>query len=248
MRLGALILSILLCSLLSLAGCSEKKADNKAVSEKTIVKRPIMIPPEEKIADRKTAAEEPVAATKDPVEAAEEKKTDEIKDAGEERHYIAPGDESLLMIAAREDVYGNPLKWIVLYRLNRDSFNDINKDESFPDKFVPAETRLLISEPRAPEKAVHNASIEHWVVNVLSSTEGEMIAPDAIKLVDSGYYAYITVANVKGHEYTRLRVGFYDDRSTAEAEAKKISEMLDVSDVWTTTADKSEFNEYGGYK
>lgn len=245
MRLGPLILSILLISSLSLAGCSEKKADTKAVSKKTVVKRPINPPPEEKATAQDTVVEKDIPTIED-------EKTDEIKEpeyeAEAERFYITGGDESLLMISAREDVYGNPLKWLLIYRLNRDSFNDINKDESFPDRFIPAETRLLISEPRAPEKATENGSGEHWVVNVLSSTEREMIAPDALKLVDSGYYAYITVANVKGHDYTRLRVGFYDNRSAAEEEAKRISEMLEVSDVWTTTADESEFNEYGGYK
>ncbi|MBN1627264.1 MAG: SPOR domain-containing protein [Deltaproteobacteria bacterium] len=241
MRLGHLILSILLCSLLSLAGCSEKKSVNTPVSKKTVVRRPITPPPEEKAAALNTVVEKDIPTI-------EEEKTDEMKDAEEERFYIAGGGETLLMIAAREDVYGNPHKWLLIYQLNRDLFNDINKDESFADKFVPAETRLLISEPLATEKAADSGSGERWVVNVLSSTEGEKIEPNAIRLVDNGYYAYITVANVKGDDYTRLRVGFYDDRSTAEEDAKKISEILNVSDVWTTTADESEFNEYGGYK
>jgi hypothetical protein len=241
MKLGALIISILIISSLSVIGCSrETPADS---NKKIVVKKPITKPLEEKNI-KKTSPADDSAPAPDKIKAGDVKKPEKEED----RSYLAVGDESLSKIAARKDVYGDPLKWILLYRFNREAFTQIGKDESFPDKYVTAETRLKIAYPGETGKSSKTGAKEHWVVNVLSSTEGKEIVPDAIKLVDNGYSAYITSANVKGQGYIRLRVGFYDEKSAAEDAAKKISTILNISDLWTTRADESEFKEFGGYK
>lgn len=240
MKLGTLILSTLLISSLILAGCSGENTDD-TLTKKVVVRKPIIDPPEEKDIAQVQDVEKPA-----PV--AEEENIDETEEAAAEEFYITGGDESLSMIAARDDVYGDPLKWIILYRLNLDAFKENKKDESFPDQIVPAETRLKIAAPAVAEKTLINGDEDRYVVNVLSSSEGEKIAPKAIKLVDSGYNAYITVANVNGHDFHRLRVGFYDKRAMAEEAGQKIAGLLNVSDVWTAMADELELNDYGGYE
>lgn len=241
MKLGTLILSILLIFSLMLTGCSGEKTDDNSLTKKVVVRKSITAPVEKKDIDRVQDIEEPA-----PV--AEEENIDETEEPAAEEFYITGGDESLSMIAAREDIYGDPLKWIILYRLNRDAFKENKKDESFPDQIVPAETRLKIATPAVEEKTLINDDEDRYVVNILSSSEGEKIAPKAIQLVDSGYHAYITVANVNGHDFHRLRVGFYNKRAMAEEAGQNIAELLNVSDVWTATADELELNDYGGYE
>jgi len=241
MRLGATIISILMIYSLSLIGCS--KENPAAINKKAVVKRPIAKPPEEKNTKQTASVEQPAQSP-------EINKVEEIKktETGEEKVYIAKGDESLSKIAAGNDVYGDPLKWILLYRFNREAFNNIAKDESFHEKYVPAETRLKIVPPGDIKTTLENDAKDHWVINVLSSPEEKLVVADAVRLIDNGYPAYITSANVKGQDYIRLRVGFYDDKAAAEDEGRKISEMFNVSDLWTTRAGETEYKEFGGYR
>ena len=241
MKLGTLLLSILLISSLSVAGCSEKNSNDS--DKKVVVKKAIIKPPEENNTKKTPDVGDSIPApeTETPAEIT---KTEKV----EERFYAAKGDEGLSDIAARNDVYGDPLKWVILYRFNRGAFDGIKKDESFPDKHVPAEVKLEVVSQCYTGKASMTGSKDHWVVNVLSSPEGEKIVPDAIRLTDNGYPAYITKANVKDQVYMRLRVGFYDNKTAAEDAGQKIKGILNVSDIWTTSADESEYKEFGGYK
>ena len=188
-----------------------------------------------------TSADEP-----SPLDALEN--TDETKKADKEEKgvYIAKGDESLLNISAREDVYGDPLKWVLLFRFNREAFGKIGIDDALPEKIVPAETKLKVVSPE-DTKSISGTGT-HWVVNVLSFREGENIVTDIVRLVENGFAAYITKANIKGQDYVRLRVGFFNEKTEAENEGKKIMALLNTSDFWITKADEAEFKEYGGYK
>ncbi len=241
MKLGTLLLSILLISSLSVPGCSEKKTNDSA--GKVVVKKAITESPEEKITKKAPAVSEAVPATETdkPAETPTPEKA-------EEKFYTARQNENISDIAARDDVYGDPLKWILLYRFNREAFDGTQKDETFPEKPVPAEVKLKVISRGDARKTLTTGPRDHWVVNVLSSPEEEKIVPDALRLVDNGYPAYITKANVKGQDYIRLRVGFYEEKTGAEAAGKKIAEALNVSDIWTTRADESEYKEFGGYK
>jgi len=242
MKLASLAVSILIISSLSLLGCSREKPSDTA-AQKTVVKKPITKPLEEANIGQGL----PVNGS---APAPETEKTDETKKAEKEKNgfYLTKGDESLSKIAARKDVYGDPLKWILIYRFNREAFDKIGKDEAFPDKYILAGTKLKIVSPADTGKTSKTSPENHWVVNVISSPNGEKIVPDAIRLVDNGYPAYITSANVKGQDYIRLRVGFFDEKTVAIDEGKKITTMLNVSDVWTTRAEDAEFKEFSGYK
>jgi len=241
MKLGTLLLSILLISSLSVVGCSEKKSNDS--DRKVVVKKAITAPPEEKITKKAPAVIEaaPATETDKPAETTKPEKA-------EEKFYAAKGNESLSDIAAKDEVYGEPLKWILLYRFNRDAFDGVEKDETFPDRFIPAEVKIKVISQGDAGKALMTGVKDHWVVNVLSSPEEKKIVPDAVRLADNGYPAYITRANVKGQDYIRLRVGFYEEKPEADAAGRKIAEVLNVSDIWTTRADASEYKEFGGYK
>jgi hypothetical protein len=238
MKRARLAILILMIPFILLIGCSREKPSTKAV-QKTVVKEPITLPVE-----KENAGQAQTPDTAPPLPATG--KTNETKPSGEQEKgvYTTKGDESLAAIAARQDVYGDSLKWILLYRFNRGVFEKMEKDASFPNKPVPAGAKLKIASP-AGSKTVSGS---HWAVNVLSFPEQEEIVRDAVNLVDSGYPAYIIKANVKGVDYLRLRVGFFKEKTAAESEGQKIMTLLNVSGVWTTKTEETEFKEFGGYE
>jgi cell division septation protein DedD len=236
MKRVCLFLSVLMILSLLLFGCSREKPSSKP-AQKTVIKEPIIVPVEKEA----TAQTPPAAApTTPPVQAkAEENKAQAAPQ--EKGIYIAKGNETLAVIAAKKEIYGDPLKWIILYRHNKSVFDKTAKDALLPDKQVPAGTRLKVASP-APRPG------KYWVVNVLSFPQQEKIVPDAVTLSDNGYPAYIIKANVKGVDYLRLRVGFFSEKTAAESEGKKIAAMLNIADVWTTRPDETEVKEFGGYE
>jgi hypothetical protein len=235
MKRTCLFLSVLMILSLLLFGCSREKPASRP-AQKVVVKEPIPVPVE-----NETAPATQAPAVSSPVQAQPKAEENKPTAAQEKGVYIAKGDETLAAIAARKDVYGDPLKWIILYRHNRSVFDKTTKDTSFPDKPVPAGTRLKVASP-APKTG------KYWVVNVLSFPQQEKIVHDALTLADNGYRAYVIKATVKGVEYLRLRVGFYSEKSAAESEGKKLAAMLNIADVWTTRPDEAEVKQFGGYE
>jgi len=176
-------------------------------------------------------------------------------DAGEEEtemekmigFYIAKKGDSLSSIAAREDVYGDPLKWPILYRLNMDKLGKLQLGGSLPDGEVPEGLRLTILSPDEVTENLKRIAHNVWVVSVLSGTTDQEIIPAAIRLVRNGYPAYITRVKVKAKDWMRLRVGFFKNRTDADKEGKKIMSMLNLHDSWITKVGKQELEEFGGY-
>lgn len=240
MKRACLSISTLMILSLLLTGCSrEKPSSNPA--QKAVVKEPITIPVEKKTAMQPQSPDNP-----SPIPDAAKPGENKSPVTQEKEFYIANGDESLAAIAAKKDVYGDPLKWILLYRYNRSAFDQMIKDESFPDRPVPTGARLKLVSPSDIKKS--SSSGNHWVVNVLSFPQQEKIVHEAVTLVDNGYQVYIIKANVKGVDYLRLRVGFFNEKTAAEGEGGKITALLNISDVWTTKPDEAEFKEFGGYE
>jgi hypothetical protein len=161
--------------------------------------------------------------------------------------YIVKQGESLSSIAARDEVYGDPLKWPLLYRHNMGKIGDLQLVEEFLNRELPEGVELrIISTDEARERLGPNANCT-WVVNVLSSTTQKALIPSAIRLMRDGYLVYLTSAVVRGRKWMRLRVGFFKTKLEADLERKKINSLLSIRNSWVTEVDQEEHAEFGGY-
>jgi hypothetical protein len=162
-------------------------------------------------------------------------------------YYIVRKGESLSGIAARENVYGDSLKWPILYRLNLDKLGKLRLAEDLPDRELPEGVRLKIVSPDEMRENLKDIGHNVWAVNVLSATSNGQIVPPAIRLIGNGYPVYITRVKLKGKDWMRLRVGFFKNRTDADKEGKKIMTILNLADSWITKVRKQELEEFGGY-
>ena len=162
-------------------------------------------------------------------------------------YYTVKKGDSLSAIAARTDVYGDPLKWPILYRLNIDKIGELQLVEDFLDRELPEGVMLkIITSDEARENLKRNAH-NIWSVNVLSATTRVDIIPSTIMLIRNGYPVYITSAKVKGKDWMRLRVGFFKNKIEADAERKEIMTLLNLDNSWVTKVVQKELEEFGGY-
>ncbi len=162
---------------------------------------------------------------------------------GEGEYIVLQGD-SLAVIAGREDVFGDPLKWAVLYQLNRDRLEELILDERLPERPVPEGTRLRYRLTEEETKRVEPASDRTWVVNVVSSLTADRIDGPAVRLLEKGYPVYISRAIVDGQKWMRLRVGFFNDRESAVKAGNQLQEVLQQDDSWPVRIGPEETSEY----
>jgi len=199
---------------------------------------------EEKAPTEKPAAvaEKPAPA---PTPAVEEKKV--ASDKEDQSLYSVKKGDTLSSIAARSDILKDPLKWPILLRLNRDRLGEWAAGDNLPDRELPQGTKIKVVTSREARVTIKKDGGGLWVVNVLSSTSSAEIAPPAVTLVKQGYPVYIVRASVKGKDYMRLRVGFFKNRAEADETGKKIKELLNFRDSWSTKADKYEYEDVVGF-
>ncbi|MFO7785648.1 MAG: SPOR domain-containing protein [Thermodesulfobacteriota bacterium] len=162
----------------------------------------------------------------------------------DEGEYIALPGDSLAVIAGRKDVFGDPLKWIVLYQLNRGKLEGLVLDERLPERPVPEGTRLRYSLTEEETRRVEAASDRTWVVNVVSSITADRIDGPAVQLLEKGYPVYISRATVDAQKWMRLRVGFFNDRESAVKEGEKLQGVLQQDDSWPVRIGQEEIAEY----
>ena len=165
-------------------------------------------------------------------------------------YYLVHKGDSLFEIAGRKGVYGNPLKWPTLFRLNMDKFVHVEMSDDFERKGLPEGLKLKFVTPQQARKNLSNQADRLWVVNVISTQDPRKIVSPAIVLMKLGYQVYITKAMVKGKEWIRLRVGFYKDKAKAISAMESIasvSTIQDAADAWVTRIGQSELEEFGGY-
>jgi len=172
----------------------------------------------------------------------------EISMADTEGIYRVQDGDTLYDIAGREEVYDHPLKWPTLYRLNRPLLEHMNITEDFETQELEEGLELKFVTPEEASERLMELGEKYWVVHVRSTLEIKNIVPTAIRLMNEGYHVYITKATVKGKEWTRLRVGFYGDRTEAEKARDRIVSFMDSTrDSWVTQIPKDELERYGGY-
>jgi hypothetical protein len=162
-------------------------------------------------------------------------------------YYIVRKGQSLASIAGLQGTYRDPLKWPLIFRTNLEKLESLPAGGALPETPLPEGMRLRIVTPEEAEKNARNRTGHEWVINVLSSTSEEEIALAAGVLVKKGYPIYITQGQVKGKEWMRLRVGFFETKRDADALGKKIQDLLDLGDPWITKAGQDEFREFGGF-
>ncbi len=255
MKVTAALISILVIFVIIGTGCSSEETPSSSSPEKSVIRQPIQMPVQEKaetLTVDLSATPEPAAKieTKKTVATVTEKKP-EKKSEGlkqeEKGYYITERGDSLAKIARRKDVYGDRLKWPIIYRLNMDVLDVFARDLTFPNTEIPAGIRLKIVSSIKVQENLTKSPKDYWIINVLSAREEEVIVPYAIKLIRSGYPAYITTADINGKEWMRLRVGFYGQKEVADREGEKLMEILGFTDIWTTKVGDIERGEFGGY-
>jgi hypothetical protein len=162
-------------------------------------------------------------------------------------YYIVKRGESLYDVAEREDVYMDPLKWPILYKLNMETLGDLQTEEDVVEKGLSEGLRLKITLQDEVKEKLKKRSGDRWAINVLSTTSNENVIPLTIKLIKNGYSAYLTQATIKGKVWTRLRVGFFNNKAEADAEKEKIKSILHLSDLWSVRLGPMEFDKFAGY-
>ncbi|MBN1830631.1 MAG: SPOR domain-containing protein [Deltaproteobacteria bacterium] len=164
----------------------------------------------------------------------------------EEGYYVVNRGDTLVGVAAREDVYGDPLKWPILGRHNLDELNPMSTAEDVPDKVLPKGMKLRFFTRDEVQNNLKERGKKQWAVNVLSSPDKKEVVPVVVGLIQAGFPVYITRANIRGTDYMRVRVGFFAEKTEADAEGKRLVEILNLPDFWTVKAEE-EAREYGGY-
>lgn len=159
-------------------------------------------------------------------------------------HTVKRGD-SLAVIAGREEVFGDPLKWPLLYQLNRDRLKDLVLDERLPERLLTQ--GIGIRYVTTEEEKKETAAVGDWVVNLISSPTADKIDGPAVRLLKQGYPVYISRTTVKGKKWMRLRVGFFEDRTQAVKAGKELQEKLGLKDMWPVKIGPEEKAEYSEF-
>ncbi len=162
-------------------------------------------------------------------------------------YYKVVKGDNLLEIAGRKEIYGDPYKWTSLFRHNMDKLGSMTFTEDYTTKALLEGIELKYITPDEAAENLNKMERHLWVVNALSFQDPNKLVMPAVKLMTMGYHVYITSARVKGKDWMRLRVGFFQNRSEAVAARDKVCPVVDAEDVWITKAKESEFEEYAGY-
>lgn len=162
--------------------------------------------------------------------------------------YKTEKGDSLTHVAARKEVYGDPLMWTSLFRLNPEVLKFAGENDALPYRKLPPGTELRFVTGEKAEAERMNLKNRYWAVNVASIEQERLMGVLVVPLVKSGYRPYITETKVKGVGFRRLRVGFFKDRSEAVAAAKSIQRTLKLTArPWVQEVAKEEFERYAGY-
>lgn len=165
------------------------------------------------------------------------------------RIYPTEKGDTLRQIAGRQDVLRDPLRWIYLYRLNRDELARLKVPPArLADAPLPAGLNIIyISLEEARKQAVRKAAGRSWVVNLYSSTQAREVEALAVRLADEGFNAYISRLYSKKNTWYRLRAGFFWNHEQASEAGRQMITLLGLPKFWVLRAQVKEVQEYSGY-
>lgn len=238
---------LILVTLLFLSGCSGE--DPGYYQSKNVVRKRVNKPPEE-IKKREVSVEETAGIVSKDAEQEifqETVKAPAVLTEHETNIYVTKEGDTLSGISAKTHVYDNPMKWPLLYRDNPEALSSIKDKEYLYDIVLPAGMRLKITSPEEKKKTLEKTQAKNFTVNVISTPYIEELAPHVTKLIDEGYFIYISSTMVDNRKYYRLRIGFYTTRAEANSEGDKIKKLLNITDTWTAKISDEEFLDFGGY-
>ncbi|MBN2417745.1 MAG: hypothetical protein JXL81_00030 [Deltaproteobacteria bacterium] len=248
MKSAYTMLFILVALFLVLSGCSEEKPDN--YENKNVVRKVIQKPVMSAGAPEDTGKEIIDISKQNTDNITAEEVTEQpvpVVPVQEEKTYVTEEGDTLSGISAKTDIYNNPLKWPLLYRDNPEAFSFINDKANLSDTGLPAGIRLKIMSEEEMKKNLENRAGSHYVANIISSPNIKEIASQVVRLIDAGYFVYISSAMVDDREWYRLRTEFYKTRSEANKVGEEIRTHLNIPDIWTVKIGDEEFHEFGGY-
>jgi hypothetical protein len=161
--------------------------------------------------------------------------------------YRVKKGETLIDIAGRPEVYGDPLRWPVLLRMNAERLAKIASPRLIATSPLPEGVSIRFVTPEEARENRKGLANKHWVVNVLSSQEPERIYRPAVELARHGYRFYLTKGTVKGVEWLRLRVGFFGTREEATLAGEEIRSKVPPLQAWVLRIGEEELEAFGGY-
>ncbi len=165
-----------------------------------------------------------------------------------EGYYVTQKGDSLSIIAEYSEVYGDPLKWPSLFRLNMGEFDESEISKGFQDNELAEGRELKFVTPREAEENLTKLGRKRWAVHVFSVQRPASIPLYVSRLTKNGFHTYITEANVNGKEWTRLRVGFFEDHEEARRNAEIIGSLLSLTvEPLVVKISDSELERFGGY-
>lgn len=163
-------------------------------------------------------------------------------------HYRIEREEGLAHVAGQKRVYGDPLMWPSLLRLNPGVLKIAKDPSALPRQELPAGTELRFVTREMAEAERLKIGKRFWAVNVASLPGDELMGPLVVPLVQAAYRPYLSEVTVKRTVFRRLRVGFFSDSKEAEAAAKEIQMKLRLSErPWVQEVEQEEFERYAGF-
>jgi hypothetical protein len=164
--------------------------------------------------------------------------------------YITKKGDTIENIAGKRQIYNSPLKWPLIYFLNREDLKSLGlPQERLPSAPLPPGIILAYLRPEEAQKRMtpFDGTEKRWVVNIISSLNQRDINAPAIRLLENGYFAYIAEWLYKGQSWKRLRAGFFKDQQAAADEGRNIVRALNLQTFWAVEAEWKEVNEYAGF-
>ncbi len=165
-------------------------------------------------------------------------------------HITRQGD-TLCDIAASPAVYGSCLKWPQVYYYNvEEILGNMPSDKDLPFSPLPPGLGIAIIHPQTVQersKKILRDFPSFWTINVMSRDQSRDLTELALKLMDAGFYCYITKFVTEDTVWKRLRVGFFPNMEITRQKQEELKDKLGLQDAWINKATPDEVLEFIGY-